>query len=99
MIGNPKVVIKNASTISDSMPGCLRMNWMPCFMLVRIGSRDLAGTNAVWIRYNVMITPTKEIPLKVKFQAAPSLTSAMPPSAGPITRARLNWMELSEMAF
>ena len=49
--------------------------------------------------YSVMITATKEIPLKAKHHAAPSLTSAIPPSAGPITRARLNWMELSEIAF
>ncbi len=45
-----------------------------------------------------MITATNERPLSPKHQAAPSPVSARPPSIGPITRARLNWMEFSAMA-
>ena len=49
--------------------------------------------------YSVTITAMKEMPLNAKHHAAPSVTSAIPPMVGPITRARLNWMEFREIAF
>ena len=45
-----------------------------------------------------MITAMKDRLFKPKHQAAPTVVSAMPPSVGPITRARLNWMEFMAMA-
>ena len=44
MTGKPSVVMQKARTITASIPVCFRMNRMPSFMLVMIGSRVLAGT-------------------------------------------------------
>src|SRR5574341_975452 len=45
-----------------------------------------------------MTTATNESPFNPKHQEAPSFVNARPPSTGPITRARLNWIELSAIA-
>jgi hypothetical protein len=60
------------------------------------GSAARAGTRSI---SSAMITATNEKPLAVKQKTLPSVASAMPASSGPMTRARLNWMELSAIAF
>jgi hypothetical protein len=40
-----------------------------------------------------------DTPLRLKHHAAPKFVSAIPPSAGPMTRAKLNWIEFSAIAF
>ena len=44
------------------------------------------------------MTKMNDIPFSAKHHVAFSLVRAIPPSTGPITRARLNWMEFSAMA-
>ena len=44
------------SAYLDDLASRMRMNPTPFFMLVQIGSRDLAGTNPTLIMYSVMIT-------------------------------------------
>ena len=46
-----------------------------------------------------MITAIKETPLSPKHHDAPNRVSATPPTVGPRTRATLNWMEFSAIAF
>src|ERR1051326_8543371 len=46
-----------------------------------------------------MITTTNDNPLREKQETIPNNASAPPAKSGPTTRARLNWMELSAIAF
>ena len=93
------MVMQNASTISESRPVLVRMKAMPCFMLSKIDSVDRAGMNPTRITYSETITAMNERPFSPKHHAALSLASATPASVGPITRARLNWMEFHAIAF
>ena len=45
------------------------------------------------------MTAKKERPFSPKHAAAPRVANAAPASTGPITRARLNWIEFSATAF
>ena len=62
----------------------------PCFMLARTESAALAGMKPIRIISSAAIGARNEIPFSEKHQTYPSLVKAMPPSTGPITRARLN---------
>ena len=88
--GIAKVVMQKARTIRASIAVCLRINPIPCFMLVSIDSPVLAGTKRVRMTSSEMMTATKETPLRPKHHVAPQFASAMPPRTGPITRAKLN---------
>ncbi len=45
------------------------------------------------------ITTRNDRPFRPKQRAVPNAVSVMPASSGPNTRARLNWIELSAIAF
>ena len=45
------------------------------------------------------ITNRNEMPFSPKHATMPKVASATPATIGPITRARLNWIELSATAF
>ena len=45
------------------------------------------------------MTARNDSPFSVKQKTVPSVASATPASSGPMTRARLNWIEFSAMAF
>ena len=45
------------------------------------------------------MTTRNERPFSPKHSAVPKAASAAPASSGPNTRARLNWIELSAIAF
>src|ERR1700722_29805 len=98
MSGIAIMVIRKDSRIRGFIPSCTRMKAMPCFMLTSIDSLDLAGVKPALIMYSEIMTAMNEIPFRPKHQSGPSLTSAMPPRAGPMTRPTLNWMEFSAMA-
>ena len=68
-------------------------------MLVSTDAPDFAAMGRTGNNSSEMITAMNETPLRLKHQAAPKFVSAIPPSAGPMTRARLNWMEFRAIAF
>ena len=45
------------------------------------------------------MTAKNERPLRPKHAAAPSVANATPARTGPMTRARLNWIEFRATAF
>ena len=53
----------------------------------------------MWMMERAMITAMNEMPFTRKQKAAPHKAKTSPPSAGPITRARLNCIEFMAMAF
>ena len=59
-------------------------------------SRGMGGIDR--IKINAATSTRKLAAFNAKPQAAPKYASAAPPTAGPITRDRLNWSELSAMA-
>ena len=53
----------------------------------------------MFIDSSATITTRNDSPLRPKHAALPNAASVAPASSGPNTRARLNWMELSAIAF
>ena len=71
---------------------------MPCFKLLSIESVVFCGKNRVVISDSVMIGATKDSAFSPKHHFSPRRARVIPPSAGPIVTARLNWIEFSAMA-
>ncbi len=53
----------------------------------------------MWSDSSATMTARNEMPFKAKHTAMPNAVSAAPAISGPITRARLNWIELRAIAF
>ncbi len=64
-----------------------------------IGLRSAGWTCETESDISATITTRNETPLRVKHPIVPSVAIVTPASSGPKTRARLNWIELSAMAF
>src|SRR5215469_3335715 len=75
------------------------MNFIPCTRLWNIDSLVASGTNCAEIIDSVMIGAKNEIAFRPKHHFSPNLASVIPPNAGPIVTARLNWIEFRAMAF
>src|ERR1039458_7449630 len=98
-MGMLNAVMQNASTISASMEPCLRTNLIPSFKLVNIDSVVLTGKNRLVMSNSETMGAKNESAFKPKHHFSPNFARAMPASAGPMVTARLNWIELSAMAF
>src|SRR5579875_907892 len=97
IIGKANMVMQNAMMMRPAIAPWLRMKPNPSFMLERIERLTLPGWKSVRSSRSDTTTAMKDTPFSPKHHAAPNLASATPPRTGPMTRARLNWMEFKAM--
>ena len=79
--------------------GWLRAYANPPFISCRIGLRSAGGMCFTDSDISATITTRNDSPFSPKQAAAPNAAIVVPARSGPNTRARLNWIELSAIAF
>ena len=98
-MGMLRAVMQNARTIRASIDPCWRKKWMPCFKLLNIDSLVVSGTKRADMSKRVTTGARKDKAFSPKHHFSPRRAKVIPASAGPTVTARLNWIELSAMAF
>ena len=85
--------------VSPASPGSCRTYEKPPRSSLYMGLRFSGGMWRTRSERSAAITARNETPLSPKQIAIPNTVSAAPAMSGPTTRARLNWIELSAIAF